>query len=47
MRPTQVIPNFNGQKDQIFLGVFDGHGVDGDSCSYFVRDNIEAVWSRD
>lgn len=37
----KVIPQFNGRKDQIFFGVFDGHGVDGDSCSYFVRDNIE------
>lgn len=39
----KVIPNFNNDPSQIFFGVFDGHGVDGDSCSYFVRDNIEAV----
>jgi len=38
----KVIPRFAGEADQIFFGVFDGHGVDGDSCSYFVRDNIEA-----
>jgi hypothetical protein len=37
----KVVPNFNGNEDEIFFGVFDGHGVDGDSCSYFVRDNIE------
>lgn len=42
----KVIPKFNGFKDQIFLGVFDGHGVDGDACSYFVRDNIEAELKR-
>jgi len=38
----KVVPKFNGNKNEIFFGVFDGHGVDGDSCSYFVRDNIEA-----
>ena len=37
----KVVPKFNGLKEQILFGVFDGHGVDGDSCSYFVRDNIE------
>ena len=37
----KVVPSFNGSKECIFFGVFDGHGVDGDSCSYFVRDNIE------
>uniref|UniRef100_A0A7S2DG28 protein-serine/threonine phosphatase n=1 Tax=Haptolina brevifila TaxID=156173 RepID=A0A7S2DG28_9EUKA len=41
----KIIRNFDGkdpkEADQIFMGVFDGHGVDGDSCSYFVRDNIE------
>ena len=42
----KVVPKFNGRKDQIFFGVFDGHGVDGDSCSYFVRDNIEAELKR-
>mmetsp|Transcript_17789 Transcript_17789/g.45577 ORF Transcript_17789/g.45577 Transcript_17789/m.45577 type:complete len:1043 (-) Transcript_17789:686-3814(-) len=38
----KVIETFDGKPEQLFLGVFDGHGVDGDSCSYFVRDNIEA-----
>ena len=37
----KVVRDFNGRKDQILFGVFDGHGVDGDHCSYFVRDNIE------
>jgi len=38
----KVIPSFNGDSNNMFLGVFDGHGSDGDACSYFVRDNIEA-----
>eukprot|EP00965_Chrysotila_dentata_P177474 5862088-Pleurochrysis_carterae.AAC.2 len=38
----KIIPAFNGNKNTIFFGVFDGHGSDGDACSYFVRDNIEA-----
>mmetsp|Transcript_49196 Transcript_49196/g.81695 ORF Transcript_49196/g.81695 Transcript_49196/m.81695 type:complete len:1065 (-) Transcript_49196:122-3316(-) len=37
----KIIPNFNDDPDTIFFGVFDGHGSDGDSCSYYVRDNIE------
>eukprot|EP00308_Calcidiscus_leptoporus_P000358 CAMPEP_0119357956 /NCGR_PEP_ID=MMETSP1334-20130426/6257_1 /TAXON_ID=127549 /ORGANISM="Calcidiscus leptoporus, Strain RCC1130" /LENGTH=1049 /DNA_ID=CAMNT_0007372323 /DNA_START=84 /DNA_END=3233 /DNA_ORIENTATION=+ len=37
----KVIPNFNDDPNAIFFGVFDGHGSDGDACSYFVRDNIE------
>ena len=31
-----------GHEDYMFMGVFDGHGSDGDACSYFMRDNIEA-----
>jgi len=42
----KIVPKFNGNKGEIFFGVFDGHGVDGDSCSYFVRDNIEAELKR-
>ena len=42
----KVVPKFGNDKDQILFGVFDGHGVDGDSCSYFVRDNIEAELKR-
>ena len=37
----KVVPAFNGDQNQILFGVFDGHGVDGDSCSYFVLDNVE------
>ena len=42
----KVIPSFNGDSNNMFLGVFDGHGSDGDACSYFVRDNIEANLKR-
>ena len=38
----KIVPNFGGDKSRLFFGVFDGHGQDGDHCSYFVRDNIEA-----
>lgn len=37
----KVVRNFNGVADHLLLGVFDGHGQDGDGVSYFVRDNIE------
>ena len=37
----KVIPAFDGDPNHFFMGVFDGHGSDGDACSYFVRDNIE------
>ena len=43
----KVVPKFGGDPSQIFFGVFDGHGVDGDSCSYFVRDNIEAQLKKE
>ena len=36
----KIVPKFNGQENVILMGVFDGHGVDGDHCSYFVRDSI-------
>lgn len=42
----KIVERFNGRDDQIFLGVFDGHGSDGHSCSYFVRDSIEAELKR-
>merc|ERR1740117_1430939 len=38
----KIIEKFNGNTSCILFGVFDGHGADGDHCSYFVRDNIEA-----
>merc|ERR1712224_1009230 len=37
----KIVESFGGNPETIFLGVFDGHGSDGDSCSYFVRDHIE------
>lgn len=42
----KVIPAFGGHEDYMFMGVFDGHGSDGDACSYFMRDNIEANLKR-
>jgi hypothetical protein len=36
-----VCPNFNKKEDQILLGVFDGHGVEGDGASEFCKRNIE------
>jgi len=30
------------KQPQIFFGIFDGHGSEGDACSYFVRDTIES-----
>lgn len=38
----KIVPDFAGKRDQVLFGVFDGHGTDGDSCSYFVRDKIES-----
>ena len=35
-----VIPDFNGSTGDIVLGVFDGHGAEGDLCSRFVRKHI-------
>jgi len=37
----KIVESFGGNPETILLGVFDGHGSDGDSCSYFVRDHIE------
>ena len=38
----KIVPEFNGEPNNILFGVFDGHGSDGDGCSYYVRDMIEA-----
>ena len=35
-----VLPNFHGVTGDILLGVFDGHGKDGDACSRYVRDRL-------
>ena len=38
----KISTKFNqSDKPQMLLGVFDGHGGEGDRCSYFVRDKIE------
>jgi hypothetical protein len=42
----KVVRAFNGVADHLLLGVFDGHGGDGDGVSYFVRDHIEAELKR-
>ena len=31
----------NGKPNEILLGVFDGHGVEGDGASEFVKAHIE------
>lgn len=31
---------FNGDPDQMFIGVFDGHGETGTSCSQFAKDKV-------
>ena len=36
-----MVTSFNNDPDLLLLGVFDGHGSDGDSCSYYVRDKID------
>ena len=36
----KVVESFDGISGDILLGVFDGHGKDGDACSRWVRDGI-------
>ena len=40
-----VIPSFgrNSAIDELFLGVFDGHGRDGHLCARYVRDNVSII----
>ena len=42
----KIIPNFDDCADQIYFGVYDGHGTDGDKCSRYVRDQVEAELKR-
>ena len=35
-----VLPNFNGVKGHMLLGVYDGHGEVGDYCSRFLTENM-------
>eukprot|EP00966_Prymnesium_polylepis_P045573 1055342-Prymnesium_polylepis.1 len=37
----KIVPSFNGDPQQFFMGVFDGHGVHGDYCAVYVREQIE------
>jgi serine/threonine protein phosphatase PrpC len=37
-----VTPNFNGEDDSSFFGVFDGHGSKGHLCAQFARDSVQA-----
>lgn len=37
----KVIEHVSGNKNVGYFGVFDGHGKEGDACSYYVRDNVE------
>ena len=39
----KIVPNFNGNPEHFLMAVFDGHGKEGDYCSYYVRDQIEDV----
>jgi len=44
-----VIEKFSGKPNQVFFGVFDGHGKDGDLASYYARDKIPkclAMWAK-
>jgi len=38
-----VAAGFAGKADQFLMGVFDGHGEEGDLCSLFVRNRLEAL----
>jgi serine/threonine protein phosphatase PrpC len=41
-----VIENFCNRKDQVFVGVFDGHGVNGKLASHFCRKNLPKLCER-
>ena len=36
-----VVKGLNGKPNEMLLGVFDGHGVEGDGASEFVKSHIE------
>jgi serine/threonine protein phosphatase PrpC len=42
-----VLDAFGGRRDQLFVGVFDGHGPNGAHASRFVRDMLPAAWCTD
>ena len=35
-----VVPQFGGDSKRSFFGIYDGHGKEGHSCAWFVRDNV-------
>lgn len=43
-KPSQdtacTISNFAGDPEQVFLGVFDGHGTSGTECSQFAKEQV-------
>lgn len=39
-----VVDAFGGNPNSCFVGVFDGHGVNGNAASTFVRTNLPASW---
>lgn len=39
-----VLDNFGGKSNQIFFGVFDGHGPNGGLASQFCRDKLPTTW---
>lgn len=43
-KPSQdtacTISNFSGDPEQIFLGVFDGHGAAGTECSQYAKEQV-------
>jgi hypothetical protein len=47
-KPSQdtacTISNFAGDPEQVFLGVFDGHGTSGTECSLFAKEQVRK-WS--
>lgn len=38
-----VLPQFGSRDNQSYFAVYDGHGGEGHSCSWFVRDNVSNV----
>lgn len=41
-----LLPAFAGKPDQMFMGIFDGHGVEGDAAANFVKDHIGGELSK-
>lgn len=46
-KPSQdtacAISNFSGDPEQLFLGVFDGHGSAGTDCSQFAKEQVSVL----